>query len=222
MRRALLLLLAIMLAWPGATGEGSTVPVDSFIERAGIEADAGTREKIEDFLKSRYISQRVLDRLDDGMVRKYAQYLAKDIPISYTELTDAPSEPLPEGAGIKTLAVLRPDGAATECLLIDFERGLVYYDETAPLTDDVCLAKYAGTLTEASTSALLAILGELPLEDQIGEPGGVEVSALRLCLGWDGGVTRCAAMGEGVSDEFLRGVRALLDAGRAAAQGDDL
>ena len=45
MRNTLVLLLALLLALPfGACGEGMDVPVDAFIQRAGIEADAGLRE----------------------------------------------------------------------------------------------------------------------------------------------------------------------------------
>lgn len=223
MKKAMALLFMIVLALPvTAAGEGLSVPTDSFIERAGIEADAATRERIESFLAERYISERVLGMIDDGLLAKYARHLAEDLPISYPALTESPSTPMPEGASPLQLAVLQPDGAATECLLADFERGVVYYDEAAPLTDDVCLAQYAGRLSASDGEGLVALLGGLTLEDQIGQGAGVELGAIRLAVAWEGGVTRCSAMGEGVSDEFLQGVRALLDAGRAAAQGDNL
>lgn len=222
MRTAILICLALMLALPMAAGEGQGMPVDAFIERTHIEADEQLRERIDALLREKAITARVLDMMDDALLLKYARNLEADWPVAYPALEEAPSVPLPQGAEIRQLAVMQPDGAVTECLLADFERGLVYYDETSPLIRDVCRAQYAARLNNSDARALLELLDGLPAEDQIGESEGVEVNALRLCLAWDGGVTRCSAMGAGTSEIFLRRARALLDAGRAAAQGDGL
>lgn len=220
MRKAIAICLALMLALPIASGEGLAMPVDAFIERTHIEADDRLRAEIEDFLRQRFITARVLDMMDDALLSRYARNLQNGWPIAYPELEDAPSAPMPEGARILRLAVLWPDGAATECVLADFERGIVYYDETAPLTRDVCAAQYSAHLTDASARALAALLDGMTFEDEIGASDGVEVGALRVCVAWDGGVTRCAAMG--AADGLTDRARALLDAGREAAQGDDL
>ena len=221
MRTAILICLALMLALPVAMGEGQGMPVDAFIERTHIEADALLRGRIEDLLREKAITARVLDMMDDALLEHYARNLQNDWPIAYFELEDAPSEPMPEGARIRQLAVLQPDGGVTECTLVDFERGLVYYDETTPLIPDVCRAQYAARLSGEDGEALLGLLDGMRFENAIGESAGVERDALRICVAWDGGVTRCAAMGAG-TETIAQRARALLDAGRVAAQGDDI
>ena len=221
MRRWIVILLALMLALPlAARGEGADVPVETFIQRSGIQADAAMREKIEAFLREKAISAPVLDMIDDALVQSYARHLSEGLPIDYAALLDAPSQPMPEGAKILRLAVLQPQGASMESLLADFERGLVYYDENWPVPEDVCRAQYAGTLSDAASAALLKRLDGMTLEDQCGDIVGMEFGAIRVAVAWEGGVTRCMAGGDGVSEAFLDGVGALLSTGRAAAQGE--
>ena len=218
--RFIIVLLAFMLALSAASsGEGTEVPVDAFIARTGI--DEMLREKVECFLRDRGVTARTLDLIDDARLARYAEHLANDLPIAYDGLLDEPSRPMPEGAAIRQLAVLLPQGAAMESLLVDFERKLIYYDETYPVPRDVCRAECAGTLSDGDGSKLMAILNIMPLEDRTGDIAGTDFGAIRLAVHWDGGVTRCAAGGAGVSGDFIDGVRALLDAGRTAAQGED-
>ena len=214
--RFIIVLLALMLALPAASsGEGNDVPVDAFIARTGI--DDALRGKVEDFLRDRGITSRTIGMIDDDRLTRYAKHLANDLPISYDDLLDAPSTPLPDGTRICRLAVLVPQGAAMESLLIDFDRKLVYYDETYPVPRDVCRAKYAGRLSDGDATKLMDILNTLSLEDETGVIKGVELGAIRLAVQWDGGVT-CLT---GTSEQFIYTVRALLSAGRAAAQGED-
>ncbi|MBR0368879.1 MAG: hypothetical protein IJH86_10870 [Clostridia bacterium] len=221
MRKVMIILLALVLALPlAARGEGADVLVESFIQRTGVRADAAMREKIGAFLREKSISAQVLDMIDDALLQSYARHLSEDIPIDYAALLDAPSLPMPEGAKVLRLAVLQPEGAAMESLLADFERGLVYYDENWPVPEDVCRAQYAGTLSDAAGAALLERLDGMTLEDQCGDIAGMEFGAIRVAVAWEGGVTRCTAAGEGVSEAFLDGVCALLETGRAAAQGE--
>lgn len=220
MKKTMALLLAIMLALPMmACGEGSDVLVDAFIERAGIEADDGLRVKIADFMEENYISAPVLEMIDAARLARYAQHLAEDLPISYSDMTEAESAPMPEGAKILQLAVMVPQGAAMESALIDFERHLAYYDETFPVPEDVCRAAYGGALSDADAEGLLEILGGMTLEDRVGDLDVVDLNAICVIVAWDGGVTRCTAAGEGLPEDFTSSVRALLDAGRAAARG---
>ena len=222
MKRAIFLLLAILLALPPtAMGEGTDMAADAFIERAGIEADESLRERIETFLRERYISGPVLAMMDDDRVKKYARYLSEDLPIDYEWLLEAESTPMPEGANILQFAVIVPQGAAMESLLADFERGLLYYDPAWPVPEDVCRARYAGALSYSEGAALLGLLEGLPMESQAGAIPGAELSAIRVAVAWEGGVTRCMAGGEGVSEDFLNGAEALLEVGRAAARGDE-
>ena len=221
MRTAILLCLALMLALPTVAGEGQAMPVEAFIQRTHIQADDRLRGEIETFLRERAISARVLDMMDDALLERYARNLREGWPTAYPELEEASSSPMPEGARITQLAVLQPDGAATECMLADFQRGLVYWDETTPLTQDVCRAECAARLSDADADKLRGLLDGLNFENQIGANEGVEFGALRVCVAWDGGVTRCAAMGAGGTPLYER-ARALLEAGRAAAQGDAL
>ena len=221
MRKVMIILLALALALPlAARGEGADVLVESFIQRTGVRADAAMREKIGTFLREHYISAQVLDMIDDALLQSYARHLSEGLPIDYAALLDAPSQPMPEGAKILRLAVLQPQGASMESLLADFERGLVYYDENWPVPEDVCRAQYAGPLSEAAAEALLKRLDGMTLEDQCGDIAGMEFGAIRVAVAWEGGVTRCMAGGEGVSEAFLDGVGALLATGRAAAQGE--
>ena len=220
-RLAMLIVLALALALPlAARGEGADVLVETFIQRTGIQADAALREKIGTFLREKYITPQVLDMIDDALLQSYARHLSEGLPIDYAALLDDPSQPMPEGAKVLRLAVLLPQGATMESLLADFERGLVYYDENWPVPQDVCRAQYAGALSDAAAAALLKRLDGMTLEDQCGEITGVEFSAIRVAVGWEGGVTRCMAGGEGISEAFLDGVSALLATGHAAAQGD--
>ena len=214
--RIIIVLLALMLALPTASsGEGTDVPVDAFIERTGI--DAALRGKVEDFLRGRGITARTISMIDDARLCRYAEHLAADLPIAYDDLLDAPSTPLPEGAQFHRLAVLVPQGAAMESLLTDFDNKLIYYDETWPVPRDVCRAKYAGPLSDGDAQALMTLLNTLPLEDQTIDITGTDLGAIRVAVQWDGGVTRCT----GTSEDFIDTVRALLDAGRAAAKGED-
>ncbi len=220
-RLVMLIVLALALALaPAARGEGTDAMVETFIQRTGIEADAAMREKIGTLLQEKYITPQVLDMIDDALLQSYARHLSEGLPIDYAALLDAPSLPMPEGAKLLQLAVLQPQGAAMESLLADFERGLVYYDENWPVPQDVCRAQCAGTLSDAAAAALLERLGGMTLEDQCGDIAGVEFGAVRVAVAWEGGVTRCMAAGEGVSEAFLDDVSALLATGRAAAQGD--
>lgn len=221
MKRAMLLLLTLLLALPTAMGEGSDMPVDAFIARTGIEADAAMRARIGDFLREQSITAPILDMIDDARLARYARHIAEDIPISYGAMLKGPSEPLPGDAPILQLALTVPQGAAMESLLIDFERGLAYYDETFPVPEDVCRAQYAGPLSEAAGQALVGLIRSVPAEVP-GESVGVELSAVRLSVAWAGGVTRLAVSASGASEAFMKSVWALLNAGRAAAQGEDL
>ena len=214
--RFIIVLLALMLALPTASsGEGTDVPVDDFIERTGI--DVALRGKVEDFLRDRGITARTLGMIDDARLSRYAEHLINDLPIAYDALLDAPSTPLPEGAQIHQIAALIPQGAAMESLLIDFDNKRVYYDETYPVPRDVCRAACAGPLSDGDALRLTEILNTIPFEDGPVDIKGVELGAVRLAVQWDDGVTRCT----GTSGDFIDGVRALLDAGRAAAQGED-
>ena len=102
--RFIIVLLALMLALPAASsGEGTDVPVDAFIARTGI--DETLRGKVGDFLRDRGITARTIIMIDDGRLSRYAEHLTNDLPVSYDDLLDAPSTPLPEGAQIHRLAV---------------------------------------------------------------------------------------------------------------------
>lgn len=222
MKRVLIWLLTLLLALPfAAVGEGTDVPVEAFIEKTGIEADAATRARIEDFLRSQFITAPMLEMIDVDRLGRYAEYLKADIPISYAALTEAPSQSRDPGAALTQLALTVPQGAATESLLVDFERARVYYDETWPVPMDVCRAQYAGPLSEADAAKLKALIDAIPAEAP-GAGTGVELSAVSLCIAWDGGVTRLTAAGSDASEAFMNSVWALLDAGRAAAQGENL
>lgn len=220
MKKWLVLPVMLLALLPVSSGEGADMPVDAFIQRAGIEADADLREKIEGFLGERGITAQMLDLMDDARLTRYAEHLSEDLPIAYPELLDGPSRPLPDGAKILRLAVLVPQGAATQSLLADFERGRIYYDENFPVPTDVCRAQCAAVLSDADGALLLQRLNGLPLGDQTGEITGTDFGAIRLAVQWDGGVTRCAAAGDGITEAFSNTIQALLDAGRAAAQGD--
>ena len=212
------LLLALMLALPlTSSGEGAATAADRFIARAGIEADAALREEIETFIDEQGYTPAMLDNMDPARLACYAEHLAQDLPISYAELLDAPSAPLPDGTEIKQLAVLIPQGAATESLLVDFKRQRVYYDENFPVPRDVCRAAHAGPLSDADGEELYKLLADASFDDAPVEPSGVELGAPQLAVGWDGGVARCSA---GASQDFMNTVRALIDAGRRAAQGE--
>lgn len=205
-----------MLALPTASsGEGTDVPVDAFMKRTGI--DDKLREKVEDFLRDRGITARTISMIDEKRLSRYAEHLASDLPIAYDELLDEPSQPLPDGAHITRLAVLMPQGAAMESLLADFDNKLIYYDETWPVPRDVCRAACAGPLSDGNGARLMDILKDLLIEGPSGDIRGMDLGAVRVAVQWDGGVTRWT----GTSEDFIDGVRALLDAGRRAAQGED-
>lgn len=224
MKLLLCLCLAAMLALPSSAEGSERMPSELFIERAGIEADAGLREKIDAFLKARHINARILGLMDDALVARYAEHLAKDWPISYGELLAEEAAPLPADAdlsGIKYLAVLCPQGAAIRSLLADFERGLLYYDEAAPVPEDVCRAAYAGALTPTSAARFQEILknadpARWPAAAE-GDPS-VGVSVLAVDLG-DGPI-RWVAPGAGdVSEDYAEALQALLSVAAEAAKG---
>ena len=154
-------LALVLLLLPVACGEGWDVPVDRFIQRAGIEADAALRQRIEACLREKPVTARSLEAMPEARVRRYAEYLAAGRPISYDEMISA--EAVPFGAvgdvtKIRRLAVLVPAGSATQSMLADFDAGYIYYDDDRPVTADVCLASLSGELTEALKARLLDIL----------------------------------------------------------------
>ena len=160
--------LALALLLPVASGEGWDVPVDRFIQRAGIEADAALRQRIEAFLREKPVTARSLEAMPEARVRRYAEYLAAGRPISYDALISAEAVPLGAVAdvtNIRQLAVLTPAGSATQSMLADFELGYIYYDEDRPVTADVCLASYVGELTEELKARLTDLLDAARLAD---------------------------------------------------------
>ena len=218
MRKILLLALLLALPWMAA-GEGSDVIVDAFIERTGIETDAAMREKIDGFLREMGIKPSALRRMSDDRLARYADYLQRDLPISYAWMMEDSPSPLPAGTEITQLMVLYPQAGATESALVDFVRGRVYYDETFPVIRDVCQAEWAAPLAGADAARLREMFLQIEFGNQIGEIGPVDADPVWLAAAHAQGVSRCAAMGTGVSERFIDGVWTLLQACRDAAQG---
>ena len=209
---AMLAALLLLTALPGVPEGGAGVPVDAFIQRAGIEADAGLRERIEAFLKERHINERILGLMDDALVARYAHHLAAGLPIAYGELLRDPPVPMPDEVdlmALKQLAVLHPQGAAMESLLVDFERGWIYYDESAPVPEDVCRAAHSAVLTDETAAAIRAILSARDLSGWDGVFEGDPALGLNvLVLDFGEGPVRCAVPGvgeppEGFNDTLL-------------------
>lgn len=221
---AMLAALLALTGLPGVPEGGAGVPVEAFIEKAGIEADAGLREKIEAFLTERHINARILGLMDPALVARYARHLEAGLPIDYAELLHGEAASMPgdvDLAALKRLAVLHPQGAAVESLLVDFERSLVYYDASAPVPEDVCRAGYAGALSEADAQAFRAILAARDLSGWDGAFEGDAALGLNvLVMDFGEGPVRCAVPGAGEAPEgFLDALMALLS--RAAEMARD-
>ena len=214
------LLAALLLCMPAMQEGEAVMPVDAFVERAGIEAGAELREKIDVFLKEKGYTPRIIGLMDPALARRYAQSLEADRPISYEYLLEAPAMALPEDIGaLRTLTVLHPEGAATASLLVDFQRGWVYYDETRPVPPDVCRAAHAAPLADGDALALLDLLDRAGLPGlDYDYPGDAAAGLNVLALGFDEGVTRyTAAAVSQAPGAFLDTLFALLSAGAAAA-----
>ena len=220
MRWIAALLLALLLGAPAIQEGEAVMPVEVFIQRAGIEADGALRDKLAAFLSERGYTARIIGLMDPALARRYAENLDLDRPISYAGLLEEPSSPLPEDlSALRELAVLHPEGAVTASLLADFERGLVYYDDAWPVPMDVCRAAHAAALTPEAAKTLLDLLDRADLinwnEDYPGDAAaGLNVLALRF----DSGVTRytVAALSQ-APDGVLDALLALLSAGAEAA-----
>jgi len=135
--------------------------VEAFLRRAGIDADAALRARAEAFLAGRGLGASALARVPDGLARAWGRCLAAGLPIDYRELMTAPAMPLPEGAdfaGLLRLAAVLPSGAAAQSLVVDFERGVWYADETWPVFEDVCRAAQTGAADAALRGRLAALL----------------------------------------------------------------
>lgn len=216
------LLAALMAPW--LSGEGMAVSaVDAFIERAGIEADGALREAIEALIEERGLNARIIARMDESLIARYAEYLAAGLPISYGELLYGASTPLAEGAdfgALRQLAVLHPEGAATQSLLADFERMRLYYDEAWPVPEDVCRAGCAIELTEEMADALRGVLQSADPSEWEQTGSGDAASGLNvLALNLDGKVSRYAVPGVGEAPEaFVDALQALLAEGAAVAR----
>lgn len=207
MKFIIIMLLLALLGAPAMQEGEMAVPVDAFLEKAGVEADAALRDKTAAFLAERFITPRIIEMMDPDLARRYAEYLSADLPIAYDALLDAPAMPLPadvDFAALKQLAVLHPEGAAIPSLLVDFERGRVYYDEAWPVPGDVCRAAYAAELTPGTAAELVGILENAGLADWDADyPGDAAAGVNVLALGFDGGVVRYTAAGVSQAPEAL-------------------
>ena len=180
-------LALLLLGLPARMEGGAAMPVDAFIERAGIEADAVLRDNIAAFLDENGYSAHIIEAMSPELLRRYAAQLSAGLPISYEGLLTEPAIPLPDGP-IRELMVLHPEGAATASLVVDFERGWLYYDEARNVAVDVCRAGVAVPLTDETSSALRRIIESANLQDWAydypGDPmKGVNVLALRCDVG---------------------------------------
>ena len=216
MRWITALLLALLLSAPAMQEGEANMPVDAFIEKAGIEADADLRDRLAAFIEEQGYTARIIGLMDPALARRYAENLAADVPISYEGLLNESPVPLPESLdGLRELAVLHPEGAATASLLVDFERGLLYYDEARPVPMDVCRATRAAALTPETAGALLDILNRADLHHWDDDyPGDARAGVNVLALRFDTGVTRyTAAALSHAPDEVLETLLALLAVG---------
>ena len=197
MRKLICLLALLIMGMAAFQEEGVDVAVEAFMTRAGVTAEAVPEEKVAAFVESRGLTPRIIGMMDPGLLRRYGEYLAADRPIDYSHLLTGEAIPLSRAgdlSGLRQVAVLRPEGAATASMLSDFEVGMVYYDETRPLPQDVCRAQQAVTLTPELRERLLKILAAADLsgwsqdyEGQVGE------GLCLLALYFDEGVVRYTA-----------------------------
>ena len=203
------MLLLALLGVPALQEGDAAMPVDAFLEKAGVDADDALRDKVEAFLAERFITPRIINMMDEKLARRYVENLSADLPIAYDALLDAPAMPLPEDvdfAEIRQLAVLHPEGATTPSLLVDFERNRVYYDEAWPVPGDVCRAAYAAELTPEAAAGIIGILENAGLADWDADyPGDAAAGVNVLALGFDGGVVRYTAAAVSQAPEAFAG-----------------
>lgn len=207
MKFIIIMLLLALLGVPAIQEGEMAVPVDAFLEKAGIEADAALRDKVAAFLADRFITPRIIEMMDENLARRYVEHLSADLPIAYDALLDDPAVPLPEDVdftALKQLAVLHPEGAVTPSLLVDFERGRLYYDEAWPVPGDVCRAAYAAELTPGTAAKFIGILENAGLAGWDADyPGDAAAGVNVLALGFNGGVVRYTAAGVSQAPEAL-------------------
>lgn len=219
----LLIALAIPAAPASAKGE-SALPVDAILEKAGIPADAALRDKVAAFLEEHAISARVVGMMDADLARRYVEHLDQDLPLDYDALLNAEAIPLPEGAdfgALRQLVLLHPDGAGAQSLAADFERGLLYYDESAPVVSDVCRAAHAVPLSEADAAVFMDILRASDIAEwDYDYPGDIASGVSILALAFDEGVVRYTVAGISMApDSLIDTVFALLSAGADCVNG---
>ena len=216
MRLMIGMLLLALLGIPAMSEEAPAA--DVFLERAGVEADAALRDKIDDFLDEKGLTPRIINMMDPELARRYAKHLSAGLPIDYEYLLKGETAPLPEDVDFTTLrqlAVLHPEGAATPSLLADFERGLIYYDSAWPVPTDVCRAGGVAELTDEAAGKLLEVLTAAGLENWDADyPGNPAAGVNLLALGFDSGVVRytAAALSEAPESQ-LDALLALLSLG---------
>ena len=210
----ILALLAVPVP-PSSRGDGA-VPVDAFIEKAGVEADDALRARISEFLEARALTARIVDMMDPALARRYAERLAEGLPIGYPELMAGEGAAVPEDLdGIRLLAVVHPNGAGVQSLLVDFEHKMLYYDEDRDVTADVCMAAHAVPLTDEAAARFKDILRGAGLDSWDADyPGDASAGVNALALGFDGGTARftVAAVSQ-APDKVLDVFWALLKAG---------
>lgn len=222
MKRIILILLLAAMCLSAHSEGGVAMPVDALLARAGIEADAALREKAEAFVAQRHLTERIIRMMDPALARRYLEYLAADMPISYTALLDEPTALLPKDADYGTLqqlAVLQPEGAATCALLVDFERGRLYFDEAWPVPEDVCRAACATELKEDDAQTLLDILTDAKLEDWSTEyAGDASAGVCVLALRFDDAIVRFTVPALSTAPQIVPDtLAALLNIGAKAA-----
>ncbi|MBQ6375129.1 MAG: hypothetical protein IJJ45_11680 [Clostridia bacterium] len=168
---------------------------DVFLSRAGLPADAELRARAEAFLKARRIHPSVLRRMPDALLAAYGRHLAAGLPIDYRYMVDGSADPLSGRVrlcGLQTLVAALPAGATVQSLVADFARGVWYSDENRPVFEDVCRASCSGTLDDALSARMRAILqanASWP-EDGDMHPPSLDVVPACLALEMDGRVAR--------------------------------
>lgn len=223
--RVCALALAALLCACAALGEAN-MSADVFMERAGFSNDdAALRSRVEAFVEEYRMTEVRLNLMSDRLFQAYARNMELDLPLSYDDLISAPAQPLgamTDSESIAQVLAIVPGDPASQCLIIDFERGWAYYDSGALFTHDVCRARTARRTDDVLEQTVRAALAQAERADwqteYIGDASNTRGVPLVLAVQTDRALYRAYVIGRdnGAPQEIAETVRALMQPWKSA------
>lgn len=144
------------------------VSADQFLEKAGMQAaEISNKEVIEAFIIERDLDEYIFEMIPADILRRYAEHLLNDEPISYSHLLESTPTIEKEKLDFQNLthlAVVIMQNGRTQSVVADMALKKAYLSMHGFVLDDVCYAEKSILLTDEliSTMTDALVAAELP------------------------------------------------------------